>query len=227
MSLGQHVVKSYSRQQKTVALSSAEAELHAMVAASAETLGLITLCKDLGMVVEGDIYVDSSAALGISLRTGIGKMRHVNVQALWVQEVRCNRRLRYHKVLGTRNPSDILTKHVNRELLATHTRTLGLEHREGRASTAPSLDTVEAYTEERELSLASQTREIRHVRFSTIIAYRSIPAMGNMRSVRRARKSRWPSPSLERAEDERAADERAAESRSQKPQSTGARRRAP
>ena len=38
--IGEHVLKAYSRQQKVVALSSAEAELYAMVAASAETLAM-------------------------------------------------------------------------------------------------------------------------------------------------------------------------------------------
>ena len=145
------------------------------------------------MAVEGDVHVDSSAALGISQRTGIGKLRHVNVQALWVQEVRLNRRLKYHKVLGTRNPSDVLTKHVNRELLATHIRTLGMEHRGGRASTAPSLDSIEAYTEETEPSIYSKNSIDKRVRFSKIIEYRSIPALGRLRSVKNARKGRWKS----------------------------------
>ena len=43
--IGGHTVKSYSRQQRTVALSSAEAELHGMVAASAESIGIIGLLR--------------------------------------------------------------------------------------------------------------------------------------------------------------------------------------
>ena len=42
VAVGSHVLKTYSRQQKTVALSSAEAELHAMVVASAERLGIVS-----------------------------------------------------------------------------------------------------------------------------------------------------------------------------------------
>ena len=80
-----------------MALSSAEAELHAMVAASAETLGVIGLCEDLGMRMMGEILADSSAALGISNRTGVGKVRHLRIQALWVQEVRSTGRLGYKK----------------------------------------------------------------------------------------------------------------------------------
>ena len=47
VALGDHVIKTYSRQQKVVALSSAEAELYAMVAASAENLAVAAYAKDL------------------------------------------------------------------------------------------------------------------------------------------------------------------------------------
>ncbi len=88
VTVGSHVLKTYSRQQKTVALSSAEAELHAMVAASAEALGIVSLTKDMGIDALGEVYADSSAALGIAQRQGMGKVRHIRTQALWVQEVR-------------------------------------------------------------------------------------------------------------------------------------------
>ena len=45
--IGRHSIKSHSRRQYTVALSSAEAELHAMVAESAETIVIADLMKDL------------------------------------------------------------------------------------------------------------------------------------------------------------------------------------
>jgi hypothetical protein len=117
-----------------------------MVAASAETIGLINLCKDMGLKLEGEVYADSSAAIGIAQRNGCGKVRHLRVQALWVQEVRSTGRLGYRKVLGSRNPADVLTKHVPAELLDAHLRTIGLEVRGGRAASAPALDSVEAWT---------------------------------------------------------------------------------
>ena len=55
-----------SRQQKVIALSSAEAELYAMVAASAETLAVIAYAADLGISMGGEVYADSSAALGVT-----------------------------------------------------------------------------------------------------------------------------------------------------------------
>ena len=137
------MIKSYSRQQKTIAFSSAEAELHAMVAASAEVMGIIRLLGDMGIDAKGEIYADSSAALGITNRIGIGKVRHLRVQALWAQEVRSTGRPAYRKVLDTLKPADILTKYVPGELLDAHMKTLDVEVRSGRAEAAPTLDQVE------------------------------------------------------------------------------------
>ena len=57
-----------------MALSSAEAELYAMVTASAETLAIAAYTKDLGVSLDCELYCDSSAALGIARRAGIGKV---------------------------------------------------------------------------------------------------------------------------------------------------------
>lgn len=111
------MVKSYSRHQKTVALSSAEAEFHDMVAASSEALGVQALMRDMGMELDGDFYSDASAALGISQGLGCGKVQHVRTKALWVKEVRLIGRLKYSMVLGSANPADILSKHVPADLL--------------------------------------------------------------------------------------------------------------
>ena len=69
------------------------------------------------MVLTSEMQADSSAALGISNRAGSGNMRHLRIQALWVQEVRSMGRLGYKKVLGTPKPSDVLTKHVPGDFL--------------------------------------------------------------------------------------------------------------
>ena len=96
------------------------------------------------MAFSGEVYTDSSAALGILQRTGLGKVRHLRTQGLWVQEVRSTNRLTYKKVLGTKNPADMLTKHMSAELLSRHMAVLGAELRGGRAETAPQLNSVES-----------------------------------------------------------------------------------
>ena len=44
------------------------------------------MLRDFRVESEGVIYADSSAALAIAKRKGAGKMRHVNVDCLWIQE---------------------------------------------------------------------------------------------------------------------------------------------
>ncbi len=168
VTIGDHVIKTYSRQQKVIALSSAEAELYAMVAASAETLAIAAYAKDLGMELQGEIYTDSSAALGIAQRAGIGKIRHLRTQGLWVQEARVTGRIVYRKVLGSKNPADILTKHVPRDLLDRHLETLGAEVADGRAETAPELCSVESVVQWVEQRLP------RHVRFALKVQFRAV-----------------------------------------------------
>ena len=177
VTIGSHILKSYSKQQRTIALSSAEAELHALVAASAETLGITALMADMGLDVGGEVFSDSSAALGIAQRQGIGKLRHVRTQALWVQEARAEGRLRYKNVLGSRNPADALTKFMAAPLMSQHMKTVGLEFRGGRAETAPELNSAEPHTE---------TTIYKEVRFDPLIKVVYIPATGKLRKVSRS-----------------------------------------
>ena len=136
--LREHVVKTHCRQQKVVALSSAEAELYAMVAASAETLAVAAYAKDQGLELQCELYCDSAAALGITQRAGIGKVRHLRTQGLWVQEVRVSGRIVYRKVLGEKNPADLLTKHMSAELSEKHLQTTCASTAAAPASRPPS-----------------------------------------------------------------------------------------
>ena len=68
----------------TVTGSSAEAELYGIVKATAELKGLMILWMDLGVVLSGHLLADASAALGILKRRGLGKVRHLNTNYLWV-----------------------------------------------------------------------------------------------------------------------------------------------
>ena len=72
LTIGGHVVKTYAKQQKVIVSSSAEAELYAMVAASAKSLALIAYAKDLGMAMTGEILYGFVSSIGY-----YEKMRHL------------------------------------------------------------------------------------------------------------------------------------------------------
>ena len=94
-----------------------------------------------------EMYCDRAAALGITNRAGIGKVRHLRTQGWWVQEVRASGRIAYRKVLGQKNPADLLTKHLGAGVIHRHCDTLNMRWVDGRAETAPTLASVESYVQ--------------------------------------------------------------------------------
>ena len=110
---GAHATKTWSKTQSLIALSSGEAALYATLKASAESLGVLSMLRDMGYTVSGEIWSDASAALGLINRTGLGKTRHIDTSVLWIQQTAAEQRLRFHKVLGKDNPADLFTKHLD------------------------------------------------------------------------------------------------------------------
>ena len=68
-------MKTWSSTQKSITLSSAEADLVAAVKASTELIGIIQMELAWGYIMTGEVYVDSSAALAVVARKGNGKLR--------------------------------------------------------------------------------------------------------------------------------------------------------
>ena len=63
---------------------------------------------------------DASAAIGIGSRVGIGKVRHIEVTQLWVQEKVAKREIAIHKVATEDNLADALTKAVDAHVIQKH-----------------------------------------------------------------------------------------------------------
>ena len=133
---GSHLIKSWSRTQDSITLSSTEAELVALGKLAMESIGIRTMCEEWGMSrpeQTSELFADASAALSIAKRQGAGKMRHINVKSLWLQAKEVQNVLKYSKVKGEENPADGLTKHVRRELLDGYLAKEGLKIRHDRA----------------------------------------------------------------------------------------------
>ena len=139
--LGQHVLKSWSSTQTSVSLSSGEAELYGVVRAAGIALGHRAILGDLGFEnFPVRVWTDSSAAIGICSRSGLGKLRHVDTNALWVQSKVKEGALTIRKVRGDSNPADLLTKFLtSKDKLDELVGIFGGEFRSGRAESAPLL----------------------------------------------------------------------------------------
>ena len=138
--LGSHLIRSYSKTQSIVAKSSGESELYGIIRASTEGLGIVTLLGDFGVkdaVVS--IGIDATAAMGMAQRVGLNKVRHVEVDVLWIQEQQARKLLPLRKIPGPRNPSDLCTKNVPTALLEQYLQQLSVRIVEGRAAVAQQL----------------------------------------------------------------------------------------
>ena len=131
--IGQHCRQTWSATQKSITLSSGEAELVAAVKMSTEIFGLMQLMQDWGVRMEGKVMTDSSAALGVVRRKGNGRMRPIRVGTLWVQEKEESGELTYEKVKGEKNPGDLMTKGLSQRVMEIHMQALRQTTRSGRA----------------------------------------------------------------------------------------------
>ena len=107
-----------------MALSSAEAELHGLVRASAETRGLTSMYKDFGTHMNGVVLGDASAAFAIVARRGLGKLRHLDTDYLWIQEQAAKGDLNFKKVAGVDNGADLFTKTLSWNEIQNHNHKL-------------------------------------------------------------------------------------------------------
>ena len=106
---GAHLWQFASRLQKTVALSSREAELNAQVMGATEGLGVTQLCEEWHICSDLACFCDSSAARGIASRAGVGKMKHLAVRQLWIQEKVREGRVAVSWISRGQNSADALT----------------------------------------------------------------------------------------------------------------------
>ena len=111
---GAHLVQHWSRTQSTIALSSAEAELNAILKMGQEMLGIRELLKEMGVHKELVINCDSSAVKGILSRRGSGKVKHLEVRQLWLQERIGRKEIALEKIPRSQNIGDALTHHWTR-----------------------------------------------------------------------------------------------------------------
>ena len=135
--VGDLCVKAWSTTQKVVAFISGEAEYYAAVKGASEGLGFLAGCADLGIWNDGmvslRVLTDSSACKGICQRTGLSKIRHIDVALLWLQDLVRKEKIKMAKVREKRIPADMFTKYLPGVKIAEISRGLGFHVESGRS----------------------------------------------------------------------------------------------
>ena len=83
---------------------------------------------------------DLSAAKGIAHRIGLGKMRHLDVQLLWIQGRVRHGDFKVINVPGSTNPADLFTKFLADNRIVMLTDSWGQTFETGRAQSAPKMN---------------------------------------------------------------------------------------
>ena len=129
-------LKTFSRKQSTIALSSAEAELAALTEVAKEGLYVSLLVQTLLAGIPEDTetgryllraYSDSESALSIAqMNTLLRKVRHIELRAAFLQQLVAKERLTLEHIPGKINPADALTKSPTPENLGSLYEACGL-----------------------------------------------------------------------------------------------------
>ena len=105
-----------------------------MVKGGSIGLGILSMLSDfeINLNTRLVIKVDSSAAIGISNRRGLGKVRHIDVADLWLQDRVKRGEITVVKVPGETNLADGLTKYLDAAKLKHHIEATNQDILQGR-----------------------------------------------------------------------------------------------
>ena len=85
----------------------------------------------------------AGVAVGVLRRKGLGKMRHLNLRYLWLEDrARTGTNLAIAKIYGLENPADIVVKYLNSDPAQGRLEMLRVTRSCGRAASAPVLAAV-------------------------------------------------------------------------------------
>ena len=119
--VGGCLLTSFSRTQTVQAQSSGEAEWYAIVSTFMEQLNLDRLLRWIGIETTMTLQSDSAAARGVAFRSGVGRIKHLEVKTLWFQEFaqgKRDERVNVVSVDTNSNCADVGTKpHTEEKLL--------------------------------------------------------------------------------------------------------------
>ena len=108
------LILAWARTQAVQALSSGEAESYALGTGACECLAVKSVLTELDEEVEVVLESDSSAAISSQSRLGMGRMKHVQIKYMFLQQMVKSKLLSLKKVPGTENTADIGTKYLEK-----------------------------------------------------------------------------------------------------------------
>ncbi len=135
--LGNQCVKTHRQTQETISSSSGKSEFYGIVQVATLELGVKGLLDDVGGKVKAQVNTDSSAAKSIASKRCAGRVRHIEVRELWVQDRLAKGALSIVKVECEEYVADGLTKHVDRQKMDHRVEACSMVRWSGRLELCP------------------------------------------------------------------------------------------
>ena len=136
---GRHCLRHWSVTQPTLALSSGEAELGGLCKGGANAIGLRSVGNDLGLSYGLTLFPVATAAIGISRRLGIGKIKHLDTSLLRIQTRVRSKDIGLEKSMCLKIQATHLQNIFPPPQLKEHISRMGLLFETGRAESAPQI----------------------------------------------------------------------------------------
>ncbi|KAK2366240.1 putative mitochondrial protein [Trifolium repens] len=126
--VGTTAISWMSRIQKIVALSTTEAEYVAVTEASKELIWLQGLLTELGFIQEKSVlHSDSQSAIHLAKNSAFhSRTKHIDLRYHFIRSLLEDEVLTLKKILGSKNPADMLTKVVTIDKLKLCSTSVGL-----------------------------------------------------------------------------------------------------
>ena len=104
------VISSWSKNQGSVALCTAEAELYGIGTGSCEALHVQRVFKELGRSLRIKVQTDASASKAAVERNAMKGMRHIQIRHMIMRSMIKEKKIQIEKIPGVENIADINTK---------------------------------------------------------------------------------------------------------------------
>jgi len=100
------------------------------------------MMQELGVDMAMRLHIDSTAAKGIIERVGLHKVRHLDVDMLWLQSQTAKETMSVHKMLGEDNVAELMTKNLGVQKIDKCMEEMDMVYRTGRSEKASKLYNV-------------------------------------------------------------------------------------
>ena len=138
--LGSNNIKSSSKSQAVIALSSGEAEYYGLGGVLSQAMGEKATAADWNIKLEIEAVMDATAAIAIGSRKGLGRVKHIDTMYLWCQDCIREKKASLTKVPTDKMVADFLTKVGTAAKLLWCLAAMNFEYCTGRHSKAKMLD---------------------------------------------------------------------------------------